>query len=149
MKEILVKTGPKKASIILTFLIIIVASLFTYLFLYLYQGFVDAPGYIIPIALPIIVILYPSYLFFQLYIRTEKAENNLRLKNEELKQAMEEIVTLSELLPICSSCKKIRDDKGYWNQIENFLSEKSGIEFSHSICPDCAKKLYPRYSKIE
>jgi hypothetical protein len=47
-------------------------------------------------------------------------------------------------LPICASCKQIRDDKGYWNQIESYLRSHAEVEFSHSICPDCVKKLYPR-----
>jgi len=49
------------------------------------------------------------------------------------------------MLPICSSCKKIRYDKGYWNQIDSYIRAHSEAEFSHSICPDCAKKLYPEY----
>ncbi len=61
----------------------------------------------------------------------------------KLKKTMAEISTLSGLLPICASCKKIRDDKGYWNQIEEYLWEKSRVEFSHGICPDCALELYP------
>lgn len=54
-----------------------------------------------------------------------------------------EIKALKGMLPICGSCKKIRDDKGYWNQIEVYIRDHSEAEFSHSICPDCAKKLYP------
>ena len=54
---------------------------------------------------------------------------------------------MSGLLPICSSCKKIRDDKGYWNQIEEYIEKRSGAEFTHSICPECARKLYPDYYK--
>jgi ABC-type multidrug transport system fused ATPase/permease subunit len=61
----------------------------------------------------------------------------------DLKNALQEVKTLSGLLPICSSCKKIRDDQGYWNQIESYIQTRSDAEFSHSICPDCAKKLYP------
>ncbi|GBE35132.1 putative histidine kinase sensor domain protein [bacterium BMS3Bbin06] len=57
--------------------------------------------------------------------------------------SQEKIKILSGLLPICSSCKKIRDDKGYWNQIEVYIRDHSLAEFSHSICPDCTKKLYP------
>lgn len=62
---------------------------------------------------------------------------------DELKVALDEVKILSGFLPICSSCKNIRDDKGYWNQIENYISKHSEAEFSHSICPECAKKLYP------
>ena len=67
----------------------------------------------------------------------------LREEHEKLKKAMDEIKVLSGLLPICSSCKKIRDDKGYWNQIEAYIQENSEAKFSHSICKECAKKLYP------
>ncbi len=63
----------------------------------------------------------------------------------ELQVALDEVKTLSGLLPICASCKKIRDDKGYWNQIESYIGERSEAKFSHSICPDCAKKLYPGF----
>jgi len=56
--------------------------------------------------------------------------------------ASAKIKTLSGLLPICSKCKKIRDDKGYWKQIEHFISIHSDAEFSHSICPQCAEELY-------
>ena len=61
----------------------------------------------------------------------------------ELQQALDEVKTLSGLLPICSNCKKIRDDKGYWNKIEGYIQEHSQAKFSHSICPECARKLYP------
>jgi methyl-accepting chemotaxis protein len=64
---------------------------------------------------------------------------------QELKTALAEVKTLSGLLPICCSCKKIRDDGGYWRQIETYVAERSQAEFSHGICPDCAKKLYPDY----
>ncbi len=67
----------------------------------------------------------------------------LEAKNVELQEALNNIKTLRGLIPICSSCKKIRDDQGYWNQLEKYLREHSEAEFSHSICPDCAKKLYP------
>jgi hypothetical protein len=54
-----------------------------------------------------------------------------------------QIRVLKKLLPICAKCKKIRDDRGYWNQIEKYITEHSEAEFSHSICPECVKELYP------
>ena len=66
---------------------------------------------------------------------------------EELQNALNEVNTLSGLLPICASCKKIRDDKGYWSNLEQYISRHSGAEFSHGICPDCAERLYPEYFK--
>lgn len=65
----------------------------------------------------------------------------------ELINALAEVKKLSGLLPICSNCKKIRDDEGYWKQIEQFISERSDAEFTHGICPDCAEKLYSDFSK--
>lgn len=62
---------------------------------------------------------------------------------DKLQNAIDKARMLSGLLPICASCKKIRDDQGYWKQIENFISEHSEAEFSHSICPDCVRRLYP------
>ena len=66
---------------------------------------------------------------------------------ENLQEAVAEVKTLSGLLPICASCKKIRDDKGYWTQIESYIKDHSEAEFSHGICPECAKKLYPEFYK--
>lgn len=60
----------------------------------------------------------------------------------ELQHALANVKTLSGLLPICASCKKIRDDDGYWTMVETYLSEHSDAEFSHGICPDCGKELY-------
>jgi hypothetical protein len=67
--------------------------------------------------------------------------------NEELKKQMQEISELREIIPICSSCKKIRDDKGYWSQLEIYLEAHSNMAFTHGICPDCVKKLYPEVYK--
>ncbi len=65
----------------------------------------------------------------------------------ELQEALASIKTLKGMLPICSSCKKVRDDNGYWNQIEAYVSEHTEAEFTHGICPECAKKLYPKHYK--
>lgn len=73
-------------------------------------------------------------------IRSEKKQEILI---KELQSALANVKTLRGLLPICSHCKKIRDDKGYWNRIETYIQARSEAEFSHSICKECAKKLYP------
>lgn len=64
---------------------------------------------------------------------------------QELKKALSEVKRLSGLLPICAHCKKIRDDKGYWNKIESYIQQHSDAAFSHSICRDCARKYYPDF----
>ena len=65
--------------------------------------------------------------------------------NELLRKALAEVKVLRGLLPICSFCKKVRDDSGYWNQIEFYIGRHTEAEFSHGICPECAKKHYPSY----
>ena len=67
----------------------------------------------------------------------------------DLQKALAEIKTLHGILPICSSCKKIRDDKGSWHQMEAYILDHTDAEFSHGLCADCAKKLYPEYYKEE
>lgn len=66
--------------------------------------------------------------------------SELRKTNDELQQALKEIKTLQGILPICSYCKKIRDDKGSWNQLETYIHHHSEAQFSHGICPECAKE---------
>ena len=82
-------------------------------------------------------------------VRILRAERERDALIVELKKAISEIKQLSTMLPICSHCKKIRDDKGYWSQIENYISAHSDTQFSHSICPDCAKKYYPEFNLYE
>ena len=65
----------------------------------------------------------------------------------QLREALGKVNLLSGMLPICSYCKKIRDDRGYWNQIESYIRDHSDAEFSHGICPGCAKEFYPQYFK--
>jgi DNA-binding NtrC family response regulator len=66
----------------------------------------------------------------------------------QLEDSMKEIKLLRGFLPICINCKKIRDDKGYWTQVEVYIKKHSGVEFSHGICPECAQKMYPElYTK--
>lgn len=76
-----------------------------------------------------------------------KAEEERERLISELQEALSKVKTLSGLLPICSSCKKIRDDKGYWNQIESYIKRHSEADFTHSICPDCTAKLYGKLLK--
>ena len=82
----------------------------------------------------------------------KKAKEDLQQKNLELdetnallKNALENVKTLSGLLPICANCKRIRDDKGCWNQIEVYIKDHSDANFSHGLCPTCSEKLYPEY----
>lgn len=74
--------------------------------------------------------------------KRKHAEEEREKLVRELQDALAKVKTLSGLLPICASCKKIRDDQGYWTQLEGFIRDHSEAEFSHSICPECRKKIY-------
>ena len=77
-------------------------------------------------------------------------ENELKQSNKDLQKAIDEVKTLRGILPICSFCKKIRDDKGYWERVDVYIGHHSDADISHSICPDCMKKHYPDYTeKVE
>jgi PAS domain S-box-containing protein len=73
--------------------------------------------------------------------KASEAEREKLIK--ELEQALVNVRTLRGLIPICAGCKKIRDDKGFWNQVENYVAAHSEAKFSHGLCPECAQRLYP------
>jgi ligand-binding sensor domain-containing protein len=83
-------------------------------------------------------VIYGGYEWRVLRLKTRERELNRRVD-----EALGKVKVLSGLLPICASCKKVRDDKGYWNQIEVFIRDRSEADFSHGICPECAKQLFP------
>ncbi|HPO16365.1 MAG TPA: hypothetical protein PLI09_23215 [Candidatus Hydrogenedentes bacterium] len=80
--------------------------------------------------------------------RTQELADEIQVRRQtemELKESLSQVKTLSGLLPICAACKKVRDDSGYWNQIEVYIRTHSEAEFTHSLCPECMKKLYPQF----
>ncbi len=81
--------------------------------------------------------------------REVEERRSVQISNEqlisELRKATAEVKTLSGLLPVCASCKQVRDDQGYWSQLETYLKKHTEISFSHGLCQDCAHKLYPEY----
>ena len=83
-------------------------------------------------------------LFYDITERQQVENERARLISE-LQKALSEVKVLSGMIPICASCKKIRDDTGYWNQIESYIESHSAAEFSHGMCPECTKELYPAF----
>jgi hypothetical protein len=147
----------KYARIIVSIYLLIIITIFTRI--YLKSNLIPLPAF-----LNILFFILSFTLFIYYYeITREEAEKKLleeirlRKKTEEenkkliieLKESILEIKQLSSFLPICSSCKSIRDDDGYWQQIEHYISEHSDTQFSHSLCPICANKLYPEFSDNE
>jgi len=89
----------------------------------------------------------------QLTITIEMALYKARMDREkeeliiELREALDKVKVLSGLIPICSYCKKIRDDKGYWEKVEDYIRTHADVEFTHSICPECVNKYFPGLDK--
>jgi sigma-B regulation protein RsbU (phosphoserine phosphatase) len=80
--------------------------------------------------------------------RVAELQQALALRVGELEATLAEIKTLKGLIPMCASCKKIRDDQGFWQQVEGYLMQHSQAEFSHGLCPECMEKIYPEYFEI-
>jgi ABC-type amino acid transport substrate-binding protein len=116
-------------------------------------------GYLLMILTPLLFLILLAGLWYlkrQVAARTQSLRQEIKEREKtqeekegliaDLRLALNEVKTLGGLLPICASCKKIRDDKGYWNQIETYIKDHSNAEFSHGICPDCIERLYPEYA---
>ena len=67
-------------------------------------------------------------------------------ETRRLQEALDNVRALRGLLPICVACRKIRDDDGYWDQLENYVLKHTDTEFSHGLCPDCLQRLYPEFA---
>jgi hypothetical protein len=123
----------------------------------LYSFAIHYYGYIIPFGF-FIFILFQSYMLLirftkalktveilteDLEQQVEQRTTELTKTNSDLKEALANVNTLKGLIPICARCKKVRDDKGYWHQVEEYISKRSDVDFSHGICPECVEKFYP------
>lgn len=117
---------------------------------YVFKGYeAGAVDYIFKPIDPIILISKVK-VFCSLYQQRQIIQGQLEeisKKKDMLEQQFEELKVLRGLLPICAKCKKIKDDEGYWEHLEVYIQEHSEAEFSHSLCPTCAKELYPKYFK--
>jgi len=85
----------------------------------------------------------------QARLRQEQLEKMVQERTEHLQNALAKVKTLTGLLPICASCKKIRDDTGYWNQVESYIGKHSSATFTHGLCPTCITKYFPDYDPNE
>jgi len=107
----------------------------------------------IDVALRVVQVQWQNVTAFQLSLRDITERNRIQEEREklikELQTAMENVKMLSGLLPICSSCKKIRDDDGYWNQLEGYIQNHSIATFTHGVCPDCFPKIYPEIAAMQ
>lgn len=101
------------------------------------------------ITVAIFIVFALAFFSVRRWKEIRNARNVLFHRHKELQKALSEINQLRGIIPICASCKKIRDDKGYWHQVESYVHDHSGAEFSHGICPECMEKLYPEFLEDE
>ncbi len=94
-----------------------------------------------------IIVIFAAFMLDILFRSIFVQMNERKKLIIEIQDSIATVKILRGLLPICCSCKKVRDDKGYWSQIENYITEHSEAEFSHGLCPDCLEKLYPEYGR--
>ena len=142
-KNILQKFGKVYVTILLSCICIVVSVIITTTVWILMKQPNLSFAIIISFICPSIIAPPVIYFYSKLSKELESNRQQLEQANKELQSMLLEVKELSGLLPICASCKNIRDDKGYWNQIESYIRDHSKAEFTHGICPDCAEKLYP------
>jgi hypothetical protein len=131
-----------------------IVSLFACPFLYLYLSWQNKTMGVTMENRPVLTILKElSEIRVELSLAQREIEHRKAVEREkeelirELQRVLSEVKTLRGFLPICANCKKIRDDEGYWQQIEQYVEEHSEAVFSHGLCPDCADSLYPGLRK--
>ncbi len=142
-EKLLRRYGVNFTVLVITAILVILSVIFSCSVVKYFQGYIDPLTVGISISAPSLLVPLPAKLILSMFARLKKTEEELQVRNIELKETLNQVKTLSGLLPICCSCKKIRNDKGYWNDIVQYLSDHSDLLFSHSFCPECARKLYP------
>lgn len=94
-----------------------------------------------------LIALITEELRSRIHVRLQALNAEKEQAIQELNKSLEEIRTLQGILPICLNCKKIRDDKGYWQAVEDYVQTRTHARFSHGLCPDCLRELYPEYAE--
>jgi len=107
---------------------------------------------LISVLYTISILLWSFEIIGRVKVRAEEQrrllESQVKERTQELELALQDVKTLSGLLPICSHCKKIRDDRGYWNSVEHYIARHTDADFTHGICPDCYDSHFPEISAI-
>jgi hypothetical protein len=125
----------------LTIVVAAVSSLFV-IMVFLYQ---PPQGELWKVILNRALALMAIWATAMLAVERKRIEDRREKAVRDREKALEEIKILRDLLPMCASCKKIRDDEGYWIQVDEYIRDNSEAEFTHGLCPECAKRLYPGF----
>ncbi len=142
-QNIILKLGLIPSTIIFSVVAVVVSVLLAIFLLDLFEIELIFRNVIAAFIIPSLV-APPIILYYgKLLTAIARTESVLRDRTAELEQALADVKQLSGLIPICAHCKDIRDDDGYWNEIERYISRRSEVTFTHGICPDCARKYFP------
>lgn len=104
-------------------------------------------GLLIAVIIPILLAPPLSFSFLRLLDQLDRSEAANHALVEELQETLQQVRRLGQMLPICASCKNVRDDAGYWHGVEDYVREHSSLDFSHGICPGCVERLYPEHAE--
>ncbi|MCB9422423.1 MAG: hypothetical protein H6667_21650 [Ardenticatenaceae bacterium] len=107
------------------------------------------PDIMIAAAIPLVIAPVFSLVFVSLLKQIDDAEQKNSQLVDELQTSLAKTKMLSGLLPICASCKKIRDDAGYWHQVEVYIRDHAEVDFSHGLCPDCSNDLAAQIAEMK
>jgi hypothetical protein len=114
-----------------------------------FEGTVSVENIALAAFIPAIIAPVMAYIFAKLLKQIDDAEFKNAQLILELQEALAEARTLSGLLPICATCKKIRDDAGYWHQVEVYICEHAEVDFSHGLCPECNQDLKAQIAELK
>lgn len=151
LRKIYNRLGMVWANVVLTAVSILFSISGTFLML----SFLDAseeafgPGLTIAAIMPLIIAPLMSSIPLRLLFQLDQAEQEKAQLVNELQESIANIKTLKGLIPICASCKKIRDDEGYWQHLEVYIHEHSDAVLSHGYCPECAQELYAEIAALK
>ena len=139
--------GAVKATLLTTVLATFLAVLITFIINAFYPVENFSRAIYQSILTPLIIAPLIAYVFFNLLEKLDESELEKRKLISELNEALDKTKALNGMLAICSSCKKIRDDEGYWHKVENYIRDNSEADFTHGVCPDCASNFRQSFKK--
>ncbi len=142
-QNIITRHGLVRSTVMISLIVIVLSTLVTAFILQLWGFELVFRNVVIGTIVPGVVAPPIIYYIGKLMIDLSTVELVLRERSVTLENALADVKKLSGLLPICASCKNIRDDQGYWNEIERYISQRSEATFTHGFCPPCIKALYP------
>ena len=146
-RQLMLKMDSARIMVLSTAAYLSFAAVCNVLFFLLPKGHLSL-AWAVGISIPIVIFAPTTYYLMSRFAKqTHRNEQRLSEANAALEKAIAERKKLQTLLPICAACKKIRDDQGYWIQLENYFKDRTGMDFIDSLCPACASCALPQHKE--